>query len=93
MPNLLCPCSHPGGILCLFSIWEGEEKDPNPSRYRAGLGQLHTDVDELVLQRFLLVQQLLWVGGLAPKHLQLLVRPHQGTLQALLWGHTETRGQ
>jgi len=46
------------------------------ARYRAGLRQLHADVDELVLERLLLVQQLLWVGGLAPEHLQLLVRPH-----------------
>lgn len=52
--------------------------------YRGRLRQLHSDVDELVLQRLLLVQQLLGVGGLASKHLQFLVGPHQGTFQALL---------
>lgn len=57
--------------------------DPAPG-YRCGLRELHPYVDELVLQRLLLVQQLLWVGGLASKHLQLLVGPHQSAFQALL---------
>lgn len=83
----VCKC----GSLCL---WPSQRLDP-PRRtgnrehhrqagYRGRLRQLHSDVDELVLQRLLLVQQLLRVGGLASEHLQFLVGPHQGTFQALL---------
>lgn len=76
------------GAPCIRDGWVGTGS-AEQHHYRAGLRQLHADVDELVLQRLLLVQQLLRVGGLAPKHLQLLVCPHQGTLQTLLRG---TRG-
>lgn len=77
-----------------FPAGKGQKgpKSRPPPRYRAGLGQLHPDVDELVLERFLLVQQLLRVGRLAPEHLQLLVRPHQGALQALLREQMEPPG-
>lgn len=73
---------------CIRDGWVGIG-NAEQHHYRAGLRQLHADVDELVLQRLLLVQQLLRVGRLAPKHLQLLVCPHQGTLQTLL---RRTRG-